>query len=239
MFLNQSHMSPDLSGYIKTILSIAKESLNQQKLERRYIICPLFIAGTAASIASQNRPLTKEYMRSALHLMRAFERESIGTNTASTRKILEDVIEKATRMSGYTELDWISVMDDTGLQIVNFGLWKCMPVHEQALSMPNNAGMRQGERLINRRTEHDIQDGHGWRGIFSLSSSFVKTPCYLRSIPPFNQPFEAHDYFFRLFLSIESLSVAIFLFHVHRSQRRGWGNYGSYFFSCIPHLSTK
>ena len=122
MFLNQSHMSPDLSGYIKTILSIAKESLNQQKLERRYIIFPLFIAGTAASIASQNRPLTKEYMRSALHLMRAFERESIGTNTASTRKILEDVIEKATRMSGYTELDWISVMDDTGLQIVNFGL---------------------------------------------------------------------------------------------------------------------
>ena len=122
MYPNQSNICPDLSSHIKIILSVAKNSLNQQKLERRYIIFPLFLAGTAASVASPNLPTTQEYKHSALQIMRAFERESIGTNTESTRKILERVIEKATRMTKFSGLDWIKDMDEMGLQVVHYGL---------------------------------------------------------------------------------------------------------------------
>ena len=122
MYPNQSNTCPDLSRHIWAILRVAGNSLRQQKLERRYIIFPLFLAGTAASIASPNLPTTQGYMHLALQLMRAFERESIGTNTESTRKILERMIEKATGMTGFLGQDWMGVMDEMGLQVVHFGL---------------------------------------------------------------------------------------------------------------------
>lgn len=122
MYPTQANSPTNLVGPINQILHIARGTIREQRLEFRYIIFPLFIAGVGAATQSQDLPLTKDQMRSALDLMRAFERERIGTNTEATRQLLEGVFEKVRTTSSYAGVDWVEVMNEMGLEVVNYGL---------------------------------------------------------------------------------------------------------------------
>lgn len=62
----------------------------------------------------------------ALDLIRTMEKSSMGRNTAVTRRALAAVYEKQNERFMNTgqslDVDWLEVMQEQGLSVVNFGL---------------------------------------------------------------------------------------------------------------------
>lgn len=100
------------------ILTIAQKIVNTGRLESRFIVFPLFLAGFATSDGSQKML--------AMDLIQQLEEKSIGGNTTATRKALSILYERQTHrflMSGQDrDVDYLEVMLEQGLQVVNFGL---------------------------------------------------------------------------------------------------------------------
>ena len=108
-----SAQNPEIAQCINIILSIATNIVQRRQLDFRFIVFPLFIAGFAArSNVDRHR---------ALELISAMERDSIGNNTRATRMLLRAVHEQQDERGGHA-VDWIQVMHQRGLQVVNFGL---------------------------------------------------------------------------------------------------------------------
>ena len=108
-----SAQNPETTQCISIILSIATSIVQRQQLDFRFIVFPLFIAGfAAASNADRNQ---------ALELITAMERDSLGNNTRATRMLLRVVYAQQDER-GEHAIDWIQVMHERGLQVVNFGL---------------------------------------------------------------------------------------------------------------------
>ena len=100
------------------IISTSERIIEANRLELRFIVFPLFMAGYASGDGSQKMM--------ALDLIKQTEESSIGGNTMVTRRALQIVYERQTErfMSTGHPLDicWKDVMVEQGLQVVSFGL---------------------------------------------------------------------------------------------------------------------
>jgi hypothetical protein len=100
------------------IISTAERIVEAGRLELRFIVFPLFIAGYASTDGSQKMM--------ALDLIQRSEESSIGANTIVTRRALQIVYEKQTSRfmtTGHSlDICWKDIMIEQGLQVVNFGL---------------------------------------------------------------------------------------------------------------------
>ena len=101
------------------ILNIASEVVTAGRFDLRFIVFPIFIAGVASNSPSQKM--------AALDLLSAIEgSEAVGRNVTTTRHVLQVVFQRQTdayMTQGHAlDVDWIDIMAEQGLQMVNFGL---------------------------------------------------------------------------------------------------------------------
>ncbi|KAL9109290.1 MAG: hypothetical protein Q9227_006045 [Pyrenula ochraceoflavens] len=108
----------ELEQYIGEILQMAEGIVSTGRLELRFIIFPLFMAGVASNSGNEKRH--------ALDLIKSMEHENIGTNTSAIRRVLQTVYEKQAQSFMHTghslDVNWMNIMIEHGLQVVNFGL---------------------------------------------------------------------------------------------------------------------
>ncbi|KIX07082.1 uncharacterized protein Z518_05059 [Rhinocladiella mackenziei CBS 650.93] len=114
--------SPDYNTEIAVasnqIIYMARKALEEDRLDSRYLVFPVFIAGFASTDGGQRMQ--------ALDLIRSMEMNSIGRNTTVTRKALAAVYEKQNERFMNTgqslDVDWMEVMAEREFMVVNFGL---------------------------------------------------------------------------------------------------------------------
>ena len=114
--------SPDYNTEIAVasnqIFQMTRKALAEDRSDCRYLAFPVFIAGFVTTDGAQRM--------NALDLLRAMEKSSIGRNTTSTRKALAALYEKQNERFMNTgqslDVDWMEVMAERKLMVVNFGL---------------------------------------------------------------------------------------------------------------------
>lgn len=104
---------------VSNILQVGTSIVNSGRFDLRFIVFPLFMAGVATSSGSQKML--------ALDLICALgTNEAVGRNVATTAHVLQTVYQRQTesymRKGHALDVDWIDIMADQGLQLVNFGL---------------------------------------------------------------------------------------------------------------------
>jgi hypothetical protein len=108
----------EIGQCVSEILHIAEGIVNAGRLELRFMIFPLFMAGFASTDGSQKMM--------ALDMISTMEKKSIGSNTTATRHALQIVYEQQTQRFMHTghslDVNWSDIMVEQGLQVVNFGL---------------------------------------------------------------------------------------------------------------------
>ncbi|KAL1987628.1 hypothetical protein VTN96DRAFT_2869 [Rasamsonia emersonii] len=117
-------MAPDsasdevIGHHAAVILQVAENIVNTGRFDLRFIIFPLFMAGTATSSGDQKML--------AMDLMSSMEKEGLGRNATTTRNLLQIVYERQTlqfmTVGHSLNVDWAEIMMEQGLQVVNFGL---------------------------------------------------------------------------------------------------------------------
>ncbi|EXJ79209.1 hypothetical protein A1O3_08710 [Capronia epimyces CBS 606.96] len=114
--------SPDYDTEIAVasnqILDLTRKALAEDRADCRYLVFPVFMAGFCSLDGAQRMV--------ALDLIRSMERISIGRNTVMTRKALAAVYEKQNERFMNTgqslDVDWMEVMGERDLRVVNFGV---------------------------------------------------------------------------------------------------------------------
>lgn len=108
-----NHYNPiesEISHSAHEILHLTRSIISSGHHELRFAVFPLFMAGYVLPV--QERGLT-------LGLMEGMEVESIGRNTRATRELLEDVYKRGDEGgTGPSEVDWIRVLGERGLQLI-------------------------------------------------------------------------------------------------------------------------
>jgi hypothetical protein len=107
-----------IAHHASVILQVAESIVNAGRFDLRFIVFPLFMAGTASSSSGQKMM--------AMDLMLSMEKEGVGRNATTTRHVLQIVCERQTQQFMHIghplDVDWAEVMIEQGLQVVNFGL---------------------------------------------------------------------------------------------------------------------
>ena len=126
MYVTQRLLSPsyfihEVAQCAVEILRLAREIVAHNHLERKFIIFPLFMSGFVAQ--------TQEERAEVLALLKKMEEDSLGRNVVATRQLLEAVCERQDRRreelrregveGGREDVDWVSMIGELGLQIVN------------------------------------------------------------------------------------------------------------------------
>ena len=103
------------------ILRLAREIVAHNYLERKFIVFPLFRSGFVAKIKDERTEI--------LALVKKMEEDSVGRNVWAARQLLEIVYERQDRRreelrrerveSGREDVDWVSMIGELGLQVVN------------------------------------------------------------------------------------------------------------------------
>ncbi|KAK5195713.1 hypothetical protein LTR92_004654 [Exophiala xenobiotica] len=114
--------SPDYDTEIAVasnqILQMARKAQSEDRWHCRYLVFPVFMAGVVSTDGAQRMQ--------ALDLIRAMEKTSIGRNTTVTRKALAAVYESQNERFMNTgqslDVDWMQVMAERNLLVVNFGV---------------------------------------------------------------------------------------------------------------------
>lgn len=114
--------SPDFDVEIavasQQILQAAQTIIPNDLYSSRFLTFPLFMAGFASMIGSQKTL--------AVDLIQQIERDAIGRNTRAARHALETIYERQNQQFMHTghslDVDWVQVMLERGLAVVNFGL---------------------------------------------------------------------------------------------------------------------
>ena len=114
--------SPDYNTEIAVasnqILEMTRKALAEDRSDCRYLVFPVFIAGFVATDGTPRM--------NALDLLRAMEKNSIGRNTIVARKALAAVYETQNERFMNTgqslDVDWMEVMTERHMKVVNFGL---------------------------------------------------------------------------------------------------------------------
>lgn len=114
--------SPDYNTEIAVastqILQMMRKALAEDRSHCRYLVFPAFMAGFASTDGAQRMQ--------ALDMIRIMEKDSIGRNTTVTRKALAAVYEAQNERFMNTgqslDVDWMQVMVEKELLVVNFGV---------------------------------------------------------------------------------------------------------------------
>ena len=114
--------SPDYNTEITVasnqILQMTRKALAEDRSDCRYLVFPVFMAGFVAADGAQRM--------NALELLRSMEKTSIGRNTTAARQALAAVYERQNEQFMNTgqslDVDWMEVMAERNLMVVNFGL---------------------------------------------------------------------------------------------------------------------
>lgn len=100
------------------ILQVAQSIIPAYSYSSRFLTFPLFMAGVASTVGSEKSL--------AVDLISKIESEAIGRNIKATRYALETIYERQNRHFMHTghslDVDWLQVMLEQGLAVVNFGL---------------------------------------------------------------------------------------------------------------------
>ncbi|CAL5867716.1 uncharacterized protein PFLUO_LOCUS1935 [Penicillium psychrofluorescens] len=116
----ESEFSTDgeIDHHASEILRIAEQAAHAQRADRRFLIFPLFLAGATAS-ASGLKMMAMELMSNME------DEEEMGRNAATTRAILQVVyerqLERLMRVGHTMDVDWVELMAQERLHMVNFG----------------------------------------------------------------------------------------------------------------------
>ena len=126
-----------LAASASTILSIAASALAptpHRRLERRFLVFPLFLAGVALAVTRTAIPPVGHGSGTAgadqaLELLRVMESESVGRNTGATRRVLqrvmeacEDVYARKDTGAPSVAVDWFAVAERLNVEVIHFGL---------------------------------------------------------------------------------------------------------------------
>ncbi|KIW42503.1 uncharacterized protein PV06_06048 [Exophiala oligosperma] len=114
--------SPDYDTEIAVasnqILQMTMKAHAENRYHCRYLVFPVFMAGFCSTDGAQRMQ--------ALDLIRGMEKHSIGRNTTMTRRALAAVYEKQNERFMNTgqslDIDWMQVMAERDLFVINFGL---------------------------------------------------------------------------------------------------------------------
>lgn len=105
----------EVSNSIQEILTLGREIVDNGHLERKFMVFPLFMAGFASDDAKDKAE--------AMNLLLALERETMGKVARASRDLLEIVYEQQkehlSRVGHALDVDWVQILIDKGLQIVN------------------------------------------------------------------------------------------------------------------------
>ncbi|OJD27852.1 hypothetical protein ACJ73_00755 [Blastomyces percursus] len=109
----------EISQRTTAILHVVSSIVHAGRFDLRFVVFPLFMAGVASSSSSQKML--------ALDLLSSMEgNESVGRNVTTTRHVLQIVYQRQTegymRKGHALDVDWVEIMIEQGLQMVNFGL---------------------------------------------------------------------------------------------------------------------
>lgn len=108
----------EISAAVQQILQVSQAIVASQPSNSRFVVFPLFMAGFASTVGNQKLLV--------LDLIQQIEQESIGHNTRATRRALETIYDHQNQRFMHTghslDVDWLQIMMDQGLTVVNFGL---------------------------------------------------------------------------------------------------------------------
>ena len=103
------------------ILQLAREIVSHNHLERKFIVFPLFMSGFVSE--------TRDERMEILALMKKMEEDTVGRNGVAARQLLEIVYDRQDRRKeelrregvegGREDVDWVSMIAELGLQVVN------------------------------------------------------------------------------------------------------------------------
>ena len=100
------------------ILQTAQKAFSNGQLHCRFLAFPIFMAGYASVDGTQKMK--------ALHLIGMMEQESVGRNTMAAKRGLSLVYDEQTEQfmnTGHSlGVDWMDVLREQGVMVVNFGL---------------------------------------------------------------------------------------------------------------------
>lgn len=102
---------PEVASCVSDILVAAQRIIASNRLELRYIVFPLFIAGYATR--------SEEQKKLSLEFLEKMDEDSLGGNTNEVRKLLE-IIHQLQRETNEV-VDWVQEMKKRGLSLVIFG----------------------------------------------------------------------------------------------------------------------
>lgn len=108
----------EIIAAVQTILHVSQSVVKSQPTGSRFLVFPLFMAGFASTVGQQKLHV--------LEIIRQIEKENIGHNATATRRALEAVYEQQDQRflnTGHSlDVDWLQIMVEQGLTVVNFGL---------------------------------------------------------------------------------------------------------------------
>ncbi|QSZ35304.1 hypothetical protein DSL72_008173 [Monilinia vaccinii-corymbosi] len=113
-----AEVEEEIASCAREITLIAKKILDRKRFKFRFLVFPLFIAGMASKV--------KEEKQIALDLIRNLEETSFGSNTTTTRKLLETIYAKQEAAIAQTGTDlgvsWIEELESSLEPLIIFGL---------------------------------------------------------------------------------------------------------------------
>lgn len=106
---------PDVCSCSREIILLAREIVDNGHVERKFMVFPLFMAGFVANNATDRTEV--------LELLTVFEQKSMGRVASASRELLETVYrmqsESLQSIGHPLDVDWLNIIADQGLQIVN------------------------------------------------------------------------------------------------------------------------
>lgn len=111
--LHPPRHTPEISQSADEIVRLAREIVRHGHLERKFIVFPLFMAGSVSHTPRQREEI--------LALVERMEQDSVGRNMVAARVLLGICFERQGRGGGAGAggVDWVGVIAELGLRVVN------------------------------------------------------------------------------------------------------------------------
>ncbi|KAH8693532.1 hypothetical protein BGW36DRAFT_300923 [Talaromyces proteolyticus] len=107
-----------IKDHASAILQAAETIVRTDRFDLRFVIFPLFMAGVSTSSAGQKMI--------AIDIVSSMEKQGVGRNATTTRELLQIVYQRQTEdlmtIGHSANVEWMDVMAQHGLQVVNFGM---------------------------------------------------------------------------------------------------------------------
>lgn len=112
-------LPPFVETHAHSILSLSREIVTAGYLERKFVVFPLFMAGILFSSCFSSEFAT--HRAETVRLLKDLEMKTMGKVANASRLLLELVYENVDRGKGSDKrlVDWVGLVKDKGLQVVN------------------------------------------------------------------------------------------------------------------------